>query len=250
MRKEFPYSMSIGIGLIYKGGVILVSDTKTEAESGSKRFDLNKISFFSCGKFKCGIVRAGATDLSAQAVDLINHRTTENMPENLFDLRTIVHKSVGDTARSFESAHPNLPHGAEEGRFSIILAINDPEPHLYISRSTSLWPREESRGKAFIGTGEVLAEYIIGGMDLEKKSFLEVAMAAMYAVEICKIRDSKCEGQTRLGFIGTKDGGFFDQSRTDKTAHDCAAFELENEQSWIKNLTKWIENKGHNLSEG
>jgi predicted proteasome-type protease len=89
--------MSIGIGLIYKNGIILASDGKTEAESGTKRFDMHKISLFSAGNFKCGIVRAGATDLSAQAVDLIGERIKENAPKELFSLRTIVHKSAGDT---------------------------------------------------------------------------------------------------------------------------------------------------------
>ncbi len=224
-------------------GIILASDSKTESESGTKRFDMDKISFVSSGQFNCGIVRAGATDLSAQAVDLINDRVVATPPRSLSDLRTIVHKSMGDTVRSFESAHPNLPHGAEEGKFSLILAVKDPKPSIYVSRSTSLWPRIELSGKAFIGTGETLAEYIIGGMNLKEKSLLEVAMAAMYAVEICKIRDSRCEGKTRLAVIGAPGGNFLDQPGTDQAAADCAAFEIENEQMWVKIFADWLKTK-------
>ena len=71
MRRNQRYSMTIGIGLISKNGIILASDSKTETESGPKRFDLDKISLFEAGQFKCGIVRSGPTGLTAQAVDLI-----------------------------------------------------------------------------------------------------------------------------------------------------------------------------------
>lgn len=231
--------MTIGIGLISKNGIILASDSKTETEAGPKRFDLDKISLFEAGNFKCGIVRSGPTGLTAQAVDLIKERAKNSPPSSLFDIRTIVHQSVGDTVRSFASAHPNVPYFADEGRFSLIIGVNDPNPHLYVARSTAIWPSEESSGMACIGTGEILADYILGGLAIRDLKFEEVASAAVFAVEIAKLKDSHCEGPTRLAIVSPTSFGFFPQPMVEESANNASRFEGVNQKDWIKTFMEW-----------
>jgi 20S proteasome alpha/beta subunit len=239
MKRRF-YGMTIGIGLICQNGVVLASDSRTEGDSGRKRFDLNKIEEVKCAGMTCLIARSGMTSLSGRAVELIRAAIAQEMPKDRGQLLEIARKSVAQVRRDFLWTNSNLHYADPTGKFYLIVATHDGEPRLHVINSNEGALQPEESG-AYIGTGEILADYILGGLDTRKMNPDDAVWAALYAVEIAKLKDSDCEGPTKLALIGTSGNVvFFPDDMVADASEKCARYESTNRDNWIKDIMKWV----------
>lgn len=240
------YGMTIGIGLICKDGVVLASDSKTEyegsveGESRRKRFDLEKISLLECGDMKCAIARSGMTVLSGNALRLINEAVATNPPNNVSDLLEVVRKAVAQTRRGFLESNPMMVYADPTGRFELILAVlHGDSPLLYVFPSHTNWYVSE-RSTAYIGSGRLLADHLLSGVNWLNYSADKAIYAAVYATEIAKLKDSECEGQTLVVFISKNNHTLANQVEVNRISAECLKFKRQNEAHWITSLGDWI----------
>ena len=240
IRNRRFYGMTIGIGLICKGGVILASDSRTEDESGLKRFDLKKISEIQCGEIKCLIARSGTTVLSGRAVDLIQSRATDQSPQTVSNLLEIVRTSVAQVRRDFLASNPNLDYASPNGRFSLIVATYDGTPRLHIAEHNTAAVQPELGGKAYIGSGKILADYILSDVDMSDILPGEAGRAATYAVEVAKMRDSECEGPSLVAGITASGVIFQRKERTEESEKICREYEAKNQIEWVQSMFHWM----------
>ncbi|HWA24114.1 MAG TPA: hypothetical protein VG734_00460 [Lacunisphaera sp.] len=243
LKRRF-LGMTIGIGIICRDGIVMASDSRTEdEESGAKRFDMAKIVVVSEGPIKCVISRAGATTLSGAAIRLLKEKLSKTETKSRHEILALIQQSVGEVRAGFKIANPNADYFSPFGRFSLLIAIHDATPALYVIKSHEYWAGEELPSPAYVGSGEGLAHYILGGVDYSSVSMEEATYAATYAVEVAKMKHSQCEGPTRAAFI-TKDFAILpQQNELDKVALECANFEKQNDTEWIAKLTDWVRTK-------
>lgn len=241
-RRRF-YGMTIGIGLICKGGIVLASDSRTEDESGRKRFDLDKISAIECGEIKCLIVRSGMTSLSGRALELVRKAVIENPPRDRGHLLELIRQSVSQVRRDFLFTNPNLHYSDPTGRFHLIVALHDGKPSLHVINSNEGAIQAEESG-AYIGSGQILADYILGGLDTESMEPGDAMWAAFYAVEIAKLKDSACEGPTKVAVIHpAKTVHFLDDELLAQSSIECLAYETANRKLWVTSMANWIDSR-------
>lgn len=240
------YGMTIGIGLICKDGVVLASDSRTEddgshdGESSIKRFDLEKISTFTCGDMKCAIARSGMTVLSGNALRLINEVVDTNPPTTVGDLLEVMRKAVAQTRREFVCSNPMMDYADPTGRFSLILAVFcRGVSQLYVFHAHTNWYTTE-KSTAYIGSGRLLADHLLSGVNWLEHRADKAIYAAVYATEIAKLKDSGCEGRTLLVFISENNHFLAKQDEVDRISAECLKFKTQNEVQWITSLRDWI----------
>jgi len=160
-------------------------------------------------------------------------------PDTVGALRLVVEQCAKEVRQHANALSPNSIQAALDSRFSLILGVASPEPHIYTLASTSCLTREERRGFACIGSGEILAEYILDGLPLGGDA-VAMGLVSIYAVEIVKGKDNYCSGPTRVGHISQKACGPVFEKDMEQFAKDCLEFEAENQKQWAHGLMQKV----------
>lgn len=252
-RQKRPPHLTIGIGLICKDGIVLASDSRTEEPEGSiKRFDLPNITTFVCGDFACGIVQAGKTAFSSRCADEIKRRATENPPKSIQKFRDIVTSVAKEIRRHAIDISPSLDaeSRALHARFSLIIAICGQTYDLFTLESWSCYDQPETKsGRAFIGTGAILASYILEGLDFHGARMSSGAVAGIYAIRGVNLKDPDCEGPIRVWriYAPPKQPNEFDRDMVEDLENDCARFEAGTRKEWLEGMAAWMLGQGETI---
>ncbi|MDO8540433.1 MAG: hypothetical protein Q7S40_08320 [Opitutaceae bacterium] len=142
-----------------------------------------------------------------------------------------------DTSRGFKNAPEDPLLLAEECKFSLIFGVWDAEgPHLFQINSKDYMPFKCKNGIATIGTGQILADYILDGINPKEMFFEDVLMLGIYCVEMVTNKEGQCEGAARAGVIADHGPWEYPQEDAETHAKECRGFEKHHKQVWLQML--------------
>jgi 20S proteasome alpha/beta subunit len=215
--KKRKTPVTIIVGLICDGSIILASDSQTSSGS-SKRTDTNKISgvFFEGGDGAL-VAQSGNAELSSRAVEIFTNlakatpindyrKPAEVCEDTLRQLKQeVIRLNHWEDNRQFAHEYFQDP----DNNFALMVAYyygkEKPKPYIYI---LNFWPGIATRqyNYATMGCGATVAEFILNRSEIYNLDDSEAIITAIYTVEEVKKVDAFCGGDTKVGIISKKHG--------------------------------------------
>lgn len=245
VRERHPFGvgrMTIGIGLLCDKAIVLASDSQTELESNRKRFDLPKITLLhSAAPLLCGIIQAGRTRFATACVESIQRAFELERPKTAIDVRAIVTVAAKQMRQHVASLSPGVPFAHLDAHFELIVGVYDGNYSMFSIESTACLCAPENTGRFYIGTGDLLADYILDGVAVQRLHVFEAVCAALYAVEVIGGKTKECGGPTRVAMVREGEAVFFKDDQIARAAKTALTFQEESQKKWAVEITDWIE---------
>jgi hypothetical protein len=109
---------------------------------------------------------------------------------------------------------------------------------------------EEPSGMAFIGSGDVLADYILDGLPISEMDDVDAGLAGLYAASIIVRKDPECERPIVMADITSDSCGFSAHAFVEGTISDCQAFERKNQKTWAALLASEVVDRFYQRAVG
>jgi 20S proteasome alpha/beta subunit len=186
--------MTILLGLICEGGIVIATDTQGTGDNFSLPSD--KISIVNFKGDKTLVAKAGNCLLSNRTVEIIQEKADDielNHPRQLVGLAESAIRQIRD-----QMIDEDQKKWIAENPFELLLAQCGPyEPSLFLATSLGITNKFE-KYYATAGCGAELAECLLNEFILKPKTVAEAVAVAVYIVGKVKRYDPFCGGPTTI----------------------------------------------------
>jgi 20S proteasome alpha/beta subunit len=247
--KKTKPRVTIIVGIICKGGIVLAADSRTTLDAGSSRDDTEKVHLIQMRNSRAIIARSGHDHLSGQVIYRLQAKAEGFEPEDWRACSELAESAVND-ARSVIRKLAKTPKQLEK-RFTdypmtfLLGYYYKEQPYLYKLDFLLGLSSPKKREHLCIGCAAPLADFILRDIDTSEMTPEQAMALAIYTVEEVKLNDPRCGGPTRIGISSWYNGKLattcFATPMPRRTINALMEYSNSARQKWIEGLQAVID---------
>jgi hypothetical protein len=243
-RKKSP--VTIIIGMICEQAMCVVCDSRTTETTGLVHDDTQKLHAV---RFRDGsealIARAGNDPLSARVLEIISNTAQATDFQDYRAAAELAERAVEEIKvkmrKQFVGTSEELQKHFEAHSFELLIAnYFNGKPYLFTLQFELGQAVLVLREYVSIGCGWILADFLLGSLNVRQYHISNAIWTAVYAVEEIKKFDPRCGGQVRAGILrcvdGKSDAFIVAEKRMNDIAAEVGAFSAKQAKDWVEKV--------------
>lgn len=220
IRQKVPSRVTLIIGIICKGNVVMACDTQVSAGT-SKRTDGTKLRAVEFANMSALIAQAGSLTYTNRYIDILSKLVKDKSPNDAIEVGELMNEAMEKFRHQLRASHFNCTSekldtilANKEAHCRLLLGFYlNGKPHLISINLQDPNYNECTSHFEAEGTGSLLGEYLLSEHSTPNMTRDFATTIAVYVVEVVKRYDLYCSGKTTVG-IACGPGGLGRQKRS------------------------------------